>query len=67
VFGFPEVDLLCLDRICGVVFLVVTFEKEIPLSKGLVTEFGISEKEKEKEMVYGEPVSNQPVVNVDRN
>lgn len=44
-------------------FLVVTFEKEIPLRKDLVTEFGISEKEK----ANGEPVSNQQVVNVDGN
>jgi hypothetical protein len=50
-------------------FLVVTFEKEIPLRKDPVTEFGISgkEKEKEKEKANGEPVSNQPVVGADRN
>jgi hypothetical protein len=44
-------------------FLVVAFEKEIPLRKDLVTEFGISEKEKGN----GEPASNQQVVNVDGN
>jgi hypothetical protein len=43
--------------------LVVTFEKENPLRYDLVTEFGISGKEK----ANGEPVSEQPVVDVDRN
>lgn len=37
-------------------FLMVNFEKEIPLRKDLVTEFGITEKEKTKN---GKPVSEE--------
>jgi MFS family permease len=39
-------------------FLTVSFEKEIPLRKDLVTEFGIAEKENAKD---DQPVSEQPL------